>query len=441
MKDLVDYLMKFNRRLISPIGGTTKKKFSEYIDTSNMTAQDISAYSMKFQCEEIGHDLQFTCIDDIRLCKCFELETYTISNGNEYVTEGQITNYRDLLKLKEASPLNHEIVYNSIAPIKKFKTISDKLIGGGCFGPLTTAGAMVGVSEISKSVITNPDFVESILEIMTDFMINMAKQCENSGADFFWIAEPLSVLLSPRHFQKFSGKYIKKIFDSISIPGFLHVCGNTTAHTAELLKTGVKCLSLDYLVDMRDIAHRVPPNVVLMGNIDPVYMLQAETYEVENAVKKLNIDMRNFSNFVMSSGCLIPPNTPTDNVEALFKITNEFPIKTRQEYNEINELWHIIIEENFEEMIKWIKNNKTSNEIVLSGFEEACTYLGRQFKYKKLDLVGFSNKLYELEKLLASDYINLEKEIYIEHEKYELSYLKKNFTQLMMKNYTIKTSL
>lgn len=92
----------------------------------------------------------------------------------------------------------------------------------------------------------------------------------------------------------------------------LHICGDTKHLLGEMCATGAHGLSLDSPVHLRAAADVVDPDVVLIGNVDPVgVMLNGSADEVANAVRKLLDEMSDVENFMLSTGCDLPTKRPT----------------------------------------------------------------------------------------------------------------------------------
>ena len=73
------------------------------------------------------------------------------------------------------------------------------------------------------------------------------------------------------------------------------------------------------------IIEKVPSNVVVMGNIDPAGVLRMGTPEgVPQATTQLLQKCSTYPNFVLSSGCDIPPKTPWENLDAFFAAAEDF---------------------------------------------------------------------------------------------------------------------
>jgi uroporphyrinogen decarboxylase len=153
----------------------------------------------------------------------------------------------------------------------------------------------------------------------------------NAGADIICILEPTASILGPKEFRRFSGCYVKHIIESYkyaNVETVYHTCGNTMHLIIEMASTGVAALSLDSPesgVDMAKAAQLVPENVMIMGNINPTYVLNDGSVEV---VKRTTIElmeqMRPYPNFILSTGCDLPPETPIENIKAFMQAGRDF---------------------------------------------------------------------------------------------------------------------
>ena len=70
---------------------------------------------------------------------------------------------------------------------------------------------------------------------------------------------------------------------------------------------------------------KMPDNVLVMGNVDPVSSFRNGTPEsIRNDTLQLLNSCGEHPNFVISSGCDIPPATPWENIDAFFAAVDEF---------------------------------------------------------------------------------------------------------------------
>ena len=97
----------------------------------------------------------------------------------------------------------------------------------------------------------------------------------------------------------------------------LHICGDTTRLLPAMGEIQVQGLSLDSMVNFPQAALKIPSDMLLIGNVDPVSVMVNETPEgVGRAVRKLLDDMAPYDNFVLSTGCDLPQETPLENLDA-----------------------------------------------------------------------------------------------------------------------------
>jgi len=215
--------------------------------------------------------------------------------------------------------------------IKKAKEcITDRPVFAGMIGPYSLAARLFDVSEIMMNCYDDPDMVHAVLEKCTQFLIAYAKAYREVGADGIVMAEPVAGLLSPALEEEFSAPYVKQIVDAVQDDSFVviyHNCGdNVPKMLSSILSTGAAAYHFGNVVDLeKDILEKVPSNVLVMGNIDPVGVLRMGTPEsVRQATAELLKKCTPYPNFVLSSGCDMPPKTPWENINAFFAAAEEF---------------------------------------------------------------------------------------------------------------------
>jgi len=217
----------------------------------------------------------------------------------------------------------------AVAFVETVKLVSanlDCIAGAYCTGPFTLAGLMMGASDIAMNTVMNPDLVHETLAVATRVIIRYATALSLAGAEVLAILEPTAVMLSPDAFWEFSGRYIQQVTASLySTAGVLHICGRSHHLIDNMVRTGVQGLSLDSDVDLPEIARRVPGHVVLMGNIDPVGAVRDMTPEgIRKSVAALCESMAPHENFILATGCDLPPDTPLANIAAFMDAGRAF---------------------------------------------------------------------------------------------------------------------
>ena len=205
--------------------------------------------------------------------------------------------------------------------------VTDRPVFGGQIGPYSLAGRLLGLSDIVLASMRAPNMVHAVLEKCTAFLIEFAGAIKRTGANGVLIAEPAAGLLSPRLCEAFSSPYVRKVVEAVQDSEFLvilHNCGNSTQLVKSMLTTGACALHVGNAVKMPEIARQMPSDRLVMGNIEPggVFKIGAPD-QVRSAVLTLLDEMRTFPNFVLSSGCDIPPGTPLENLDAFFEALAE----------------------------------------------------------------------------------------------------------------------
>ena len=215
--------------------------------------------------------------------------------------------------------------------IKKAKEyITDRPVLAGMIGPYSLAARLFDLSEIMMNCYDDPDMVHTVLEKCTAFLLAYAKAYREAGADGIVMAEPVAGLLSPSLEEEFSAPYVKQIVDAVQDDRFVviyHNCGDNVPKMLDsILSTKAAAYHFGNAVDLeKDILAKVPLDVVVMGNIDPAGVLRMGTPEgVRQATTELLQKCSTYPNFVLSSGCDIPPATPWENLEAFFAEAEDF---------------------------------------------------------------------------------------------------------------------
>lgn len=203
-----------------------------------------------------------------------------------------------------------------VAELKKALAIP---VGAYVTGPLTLAGQLMDIAGVMKATRKNPDMLHLLLSGATQVIMNYAALLESAGADIICILEPSAVMISSAQFQEFSGRYCSQIISqSVSGISILHICGDTNHLIGEMEKTGSNGLSLDKQVDLPNTCQTLQPDTVLIGNLDPVSVLTLDDADaVRRKSRELLDAMNGKDNFILSTGCDVPPNAPIENIQSM----------------------------------------------------------------------------------------------------------------------------
>ena len=174
----------------------------------------------------------------------------------------------------------------------------------------------------------DPDIVTTVLEKVTGFLISYAKALKQAGANGILLAEPAAGLLSPALIREFSNPYVKQIREAVEDETFLamyHNCGNVVPQMNQIREVDAAAYSFGNAIDMEKALQAIPSDRIVVGNIDPAGILRNGTPEtVRRETMQLLERCSVYPNFIISSGCDIPPMTPFENIDALFDAVREF---------------------------------------------------------------------------------------------------------------------
>lgn len=206
--------------------------------------------------------------------------------------------------------------------------IGDKPVFAGCIGPFSLAGRLYGLTEIMMALYLEPDTIKVLLEKCARFISSYILALKDTGVNGVIMAEPAAGLLSNKDCKAYSSEYIRPIVELVQDDHFaviLHNCGNKGHCTDAMVYCGAAGYHFGNKAKMVDELVKCPADVLVMGNIDPVgIMKQATEEEVEAVVMELLENTRDYPNFVLSTGCDVPPNVPASNIEAFYAALARF---------------------------------------------------------------------------------------------------------------------
>ena len=206
--------------------------------------------------------------------------------------------------------------------------ITDRPVLAGCIGPFSLAGRLYDMSEIMVAIYIEPEVIMALLDKCTAFLIDYCKALKATGVAGVVMAEPAAGLLSDEDHMMYATPYVKQVVDAVQDDDFtvvLHNCGNMGQCTHAMVECGARALHFGNLVDIPQALEEVPEEMLVMGNLDPVNVMQQATPEaVAAATTDLLEKTAGAKNFVLSTGCDLPPEVPEANIQAFFEALEKF---------------------------------------------------------------------------------------------------------------------
>jgi uroporphyrinogen decarboxylase len=322
---LIDMVQESERRLVVPLAGYPAVQLTKSSVKQNEFNAELQARSLYKLAELTQPDAIFVMMDLSVEAGALGLPVRFPTDESATVEWHPVKTVSDLDQYKVIDSLYDGRVWVFLETVRLLKQKLTMPIGAYVVGPFTLAGLMMGANDIAMATVESPDIVHATVNFSEHVIIDYAKALQRAGADMVCILEPTGVILSPDAYWEFSGRATENIIRHLDTRTILHVCGNTTHLLDKMCQTGTQGLSLDAAVNFPDIAPRVPADVVLIGNVNPVtVMLQGTPKIVRKATTALLAAMSPYRNFMMSTGCDLPAETPLENIVEFVKTTKNF---------------------------------------------------------------------------------------------------------------------
>ncbi|RJP71087.1 MAG: hypothetical protein C4532_08050 [Candidatus Abyssobacteria bacterium SURF_17] len=323
---LVDIMQISERRMIFLLVGIVMARLNNTKLKENVLNPLTAFESLSRTAEFLQTEFAFSCVPDISaFAESYGCKVKIPEDAIPTVTGHSIGNLDDLARLEASGPQWHDRLMNNFTVLglmaERFTLF--KLVLGG--GPFSMAAILAGLEPLAKKAIKDPEFVERLLEFCTNISTLAAQMMVSAGASFIYLGDPTSSLLSRKQYERFAAPYIKRVVDAVDVPVILHVCGKSSHIIEPMCATGAQGISLDTLVDLPSIVSRVPSDVAIIGNLDPVGPLLNGTPEEAAAVTRELLDsMRDVPNYVFSAGCEVALETPPENIKAMIDTVKSY---------------------------------------------------------------------------------------------------------------------
>ena len=197
-----------------------------------------------------------------------------------------------------------------------------RFVFAGMVGPFSLAARLYGVSEALSLTVEDPELMHLLCRKSMEVLRSYALAFKAAGASGVIVAEPTAGLLSPRALAEFSAAYVKEIVTAVDDDRFnliLHNCAAKLVHLPSVLTSGARVYHFGAPMDLPAALKQVPPDTVLCGNLDPARVFVNSTpAEVADATRRLLEATQAHSNYVLSSGCDVPPGTRPENIDAFY---------------------------------------------------------------------------------------------------------------------------
>lgn len=294
-----------------------------------IASSDLQAEGMKKVAEAVDSAASVSLMDLSVEAECFGA-TVRFSDEEVPTVTGRLVHDEDeadALEIPAVGTARSGLYVESIR--KACALITDRPVFAGMIGPFSLAARLLDVSEIMMDCYDEPDMVHTVMEKCTAFLIEYAKAYRAAGANGIMMAEPVAGLLSPSLEEEFAAPYVKKIIAAVQDEEFIviyHNCGDNVGDMAQsIFANGAAAYHFGNAVQLSAMLEKAPAGVPVMGNVDPAGILRFGSPEdVKKATRAVLEECSKYPNFLLSSGCDIPPLSPWENLNAFFETAKEY---------------------------------------------------------------------------------------------------------------------
>jgi uroporphyrinogen decarboxylase len=170
-----------------------------------------------------------------------------------------------------------------------------------------------------------------LLDALTEYNLQLIRAWGKIGADGLLFTDDwgtqTALMISPAMWRKFFKPLYRKIFDEVHRAGMdvcFHSCGNVTDIIADLIDIGLDILDplQPGAMNLKEIAQKFGGHLTFHGAIDDQHLMtKSSPQELKDNIRWL-IDTlgKPFNNgYILSPANSIPPETPIENLRALFE--------------------------------------------------------------------------------------------------------------------------
>jgi MtaA/CmuA family methyltransferase len=236
-------------------------------------------------------------------------------------TDAVLADPSRLNSLAIPEPASTPRMHNALLALASYKEKAggEKMIEGWVEGPCAQAANLRGISRLMTDFLDDPSFVADILDFAVDLALRFARAQIEAGADVIGVGDAAASLVGPRIYREFIRAREKRLVDGIHDAGGkvrLHICGNTRPLLADIGRLGCDIVDLDWLTPVAEAREKMGPEVVLLGNVNPVAIMRdSRPDEIARAIADCHRAAGD--RYIVGAGCEVPRDTPFENLEAL----------------------------------------------------------------------------------------------------------------------------
>lgn len=241
---------------------------------------------------------------------------------------------RDVPKLKVPDPEKDGrmpmVLENFAWLAQKLPEYGYEVTAGFLHAPFDVALLVRGATELMTEVITDPEGVHAMMEVITETCIRyINKQYEVVGGTMVQImfSDDSGAQLSPKLWWEFSGQYIKRLVEGMpkGVIILAHNC-DRVGHILDMYpETGIDGLHFAPDISVAEAKRRVGDKLCLIGNMAQLdTLLNGTPEDVDEECHRMIKEGAPGGGYILSaSGCL-SGGTPVENIDAMVRAAEKY---------------------------------------------------------------------------------------------------------------------
>lgn len=205
--------------------------------------------------------------------------------------------------------------------------------GLGTDGPVTVAANIRGATELFTDFIEDPQYVHDLFDYITTQTIRRIKawrrylgQPETQPG--YGFADDSVQLISPRMYREFvlpCHRRLKAELSSTPTGGSIHLCGDSSRHFKTIVdELKIESIDTGFPIDHGAVRKTLGPSVEILGGPHVELMRNGSAQEVYEAARGvLSSGVREGGRFVLREGNNLAPETPIENMTALYQAAKD----------------------------------------------------------------------------------------------------------------------
>jgi len=208
----------------------------------------------------------------------------------------------------------------------------DFLVFYNGFSLYERAWTLAGMETVLASMVTDRDFLETLLDKLVDYNLILADRACEAGVDAVWFGDDwgqqTGLIMGPGHWRELIKPRIRKMYDLVKARGkkvVIHCCGKVDEIMPDLIEAGVDVFNpfQPEVMDVYKMKKEFGNDITFWGGISTQRLLPFGTVqEVRDEVHSLLDNIGRDGGYIIAPAHSIPGDARPENINAMIEVLN-----------------------------------------------------------------------------------------------------------------------